>query len=146
MASEREPDLDHLLRRLGLLGATPDELRAVRDGWGIFDDQWTAGDQHRLVRAPDAELSRKLAEVRAEYTLGTTTVEEAAAVDRAAAQAAAVGEAARFHGATPQQIAEWVDGDPLRAWAMIRVEESTVRPRKKVLAALAGLGQEWELS
>ncbi len=67
VASERQPDLEYFVGRLGRLGASRSEIRSVIESWDAFDDDWTPERRAEVVRAGDAVLVAMLEERRAEY-------------------------------------------------------------------------------
>lgn len=131
--SDRQSDLDFVLGRLAKLGATDDEMAEVRDSW--FDN--THGDLatgRRFLRdAPDAVLLKAIAEVRDEFEESTTSeTEKVEASDEYARQVAAV-EAYDKIGDNVATILEWVAADPVRARAVLDLEQGEHGAQRKTL-------------
>lgn len=130
---ERVGRLDGFTARLRQLGATDDEVAAVRDTWDDYDDDWTPERKAELLRTTDAELGSMLADVRAEYQQGITSQEQA---DAAAADAAYRVQFRQAHeriGGNVQSLLDWVAGDPMRARAVLALEEGPDGAGRKTL-------------
>lgn len=137
-APEVQGDLQYALRRLAALGATPDELRAVHDAWGLLSDDWGPDEQAAFARLPDADLLAELERVRAEFALGTTTEQEAADERDRKAYDAALEDALGRVGGTVPRILEWVAADPVRARAVLELEAHPQGQGRKTLVAALG--------
>lgn len=123
-AHESVSELDQFVGRLRRLGATDDEVAQVVEGWDRFDEDWTPRRRREFVRASDAEIVADLAALRAEYGGGT-------------GDGGVAGEAARVVDQTAAKVLAWVDGDPVRARAVLPFER--MQPdggRKTLIAAL----------
>lgn len=144
VATESVSELDAFITRLRRLGATPDEVGAVREGWDLFDEDWTPDRRREFVRQSDDELRAALADVRDEYELGTTTEEEARAAERADRLDVALGAAHEQMGRTVGELIEWVGDDEARAHAVTVWEQSEDGGgRKTLIAALAEGNDRW---
>lgn len=137
VTSESETQLDHLVRRLGLLGAKPDELDALRDAWHEGDDSQWVMPRADLAHASDDTLLALLADVQHEYHVGTTSEDEDAA--RAAQEAAVLlAEEAWVvvSERTVPEVMEWVGTDTARAVAATQAEQTRPQPRATLLDRL----------
>lgn len=140
VASERRTELDQFVARLTELGAQPDEVQLVRDSWDDLDpddstdpEAFTAARRAELVRMPDAQLRGLLADSRDEHTLGTTTEEEAEAHRQMAEYRQAYREAAERIGGNVDSVLAWVADDPVRAEAVLELEEGPDGAARKTL-------------
>lgn len=144
VAHESRSELAEFVGRLRRLGASQDEIASVIDGWDRFDDEWTPTYRARFVRSTDTELRAALADVRAEYELGTTSEEDAARAEVRRRQRAAVDAAPGVTGGTIPSVLEWVGDDPARAWAVREYETGPYgQGRKTLLAQVGTLADGW---
>jgi len=137
---ERRSDLDQFVTRLVDLGAQPDEVQLVRDSWDDLDpdddtdpEAFTAARRAELVRMPDAQLRGLLSASREEHELGTTTEEEAEAHRQMAEYRVAYQEAAERIGGNVDSVLAWVADDPVRAEAVLELEQGTDGAGRKTL-------------
>jgi hypothetical protein len=122
--SERESELEGFLRRLKVLGATPDEIESTRVGWDMFDEDWTPDRRAALCRSSDGHIRAEIGRIRAEYLVGTTTEADAADARLAALDAKARDEAFDRMGLTVPALLAWVGNDAHRARAVEHWEAS----------------------
>lgn len=137
---ERRTELDQFVTRLVELGAQPDEVQLVRDSWDDLDpddstdpDAFTAARRAELVRLPDDQLRSMISASRDEHTLGTTTEEEAEAHRQMAEYRQAYQEAAERIGGNVDSVLAWVADDPVRAEAVLELEEGPDGAGRKTL-------------
>ena len=64
---EQETPLQNLLRRFRLLGASQDEVLAIRENWWVDTDDWGDDDRARVLRSSDSALRAMIAAVRNEW-------------------------------------------------------------------------------
>lgn len=126
--SETRSPRDEFIERLAYLGATPDEIEAVRQNWDNPD--WDNRDE--VIRFSDAELRADLVELRKEYELSTKTDEEIAD----AALAEARREAFTRKDASVAALVAWVGDDESRAQAVLELEGERPVPRTTLIAQL----------
>lgn len=133
-ASERVSPLDGFLARMRQLGATEEELAGVRDDWGNYDgEDWTPERKAQVLAATDDQLRAMLAEVRAEYEVGTVTEEEHAARARQHDYQLQLREAADRIGGTVADVLGWVGDDPVKAEAVLELEQGPDGADRKTL-------------
>lgn len=132
-ASERVGQLDGFLARLRQLGASPDEVAAVADTWDDYDEDWTPERKAELLRTTDAELGQMLADVRTEYTVGTTPQEQADAEAAEANYRLQFRQAHERIGGNVQSLLDWVGDDPVKARAVLALEEGPDGAGRKTL-------------
>lgn len=130
--------VEEFVGRISSLGATLDEIDAVREHWDEpWDSDWS---KDRVVRLSDDELRALIQEGRDEFTTSTMTEDEQAGQEHRAAVLGYRDEAENIVvSGTVDQVLEWVGDDPARAEAVI-VAEQTVpdhKVRSTLLAALA---------
>lgn len=141
---ERLDPLEGFVRRLEVIGATDDEISAVRESWNDFDDQWTAAERDAVRRAPDTDLRRMLDDLRAEHFDHTHDEDEEAELLRQAEYAALLVEAGEKSEQAIPIVLEWVGDDRTRAEAMLAVEltgqqrKGVVDPLRAMLAPVDG--------
>lgn len=141
VSNESRGDLETLLARLDLLGASPDELDQVREGWDDLDDDWTLEARAAFVRMSDADLVAAIQGVRDEYRLGTTTeAEEHTQATIRAEDDLAAGDV--LSQAIPHVLA-WVGDDDARAFAVHDAEARRPEPRKTLMEAVETRAGAW---
>jgi hypothetical protein len=140
IAGERRTELDQFVSRLVDLGAQPDEVQLVRDSWDDLDpddstdpEAFTAARRAELVRMPDDQLRGLLSASREEHELGTTTEEEAEAHRQMAEYRQAYREAAERIAGNVDSVLAWVADDPVRAEAVLELEEGPDGAARKTL-------------
>jgi len=140
IAGERRTELDQFVSRLVDLGAQPDEVQLVRDSWDDLDpddatdpEAFTAARRAELVRMPDDQLRGLLSASREEHELGTTTEEEAEAHRQMAEYRVAYAEAHERIGGNMDSVLAWVADDPVRAEAVLELEEGPDGAGRKTL-------------
>ena len=132
---ETRTDLETFTMRLELLGASPDEVAAVTDGWDDFDGDWTPERRHELLHMGDDGPRGVIVAGREEYDYANTTEEEADARAEAQRLRTARTEAAqRIYGTVPSIVA-WMGDDPVRARALRELEEDAEGAGRKTLLA-----------
>lgn len=138
-ASETQDEQSAFVERLRRLGATDDELALVVEHWDDFDDDWTIEKRRETLRLSDDELLNGLLSARDEYAQHTLTEEEQADVERAQRWEALLIDARGIIGLSVARVVEWVDGDSVRAQAVLAVENEAQQPRRTLIDALAPL-------
>lgn len=142
--SEVRGELGQFVQRLRELGATADEIRSVEEHWDDFDDPdeweddpdaWTPERRALFVQASDRDLERIIRAGRAEYEYATTTEEDAAEEEALRRIREAQAAAYERMGATVEVIVKWVDGDKLRAEAVLGYETGADGAGRKTLVA-----------
>lgn len=66
-SNESVGGVDLMSQRLATLGATPEEIRGMRENWTVDSEDWTEEDRATLLRTSDGDLRRMLKELRDEY-------------------------------------------------------------------------------
>lgn len=123
--SEVRSPLEHVCARLGDLGATTDEIAAFAAAWDDLEPDsddplaWTEARRRHLMTCPDAELVWLIADTRNEYAIGTTTLDDALAMERETMLVNLEHEAYEITAKTIPVITEWVGTDPDRAAAVL---------------------------
>ena len=143
--------LDTFVRRLVMLGATADEIEAVRAGWDVFDEDWTPDYRLQLATASDALLRGHLVAIRREHVDALRTDEEALLARLEGLEDTAKREA-QDHAAGPvAAVLAWVKGAGTeeeylaRSFAVCVLEENTEgRRRKGVLDVLRPFAEDWD--
>jgi hypothetical protein len=132
--------LESFVMRLTMLGATVDEVEAVKEAWPTWDEGDPEYTKRELVRLDDATLKEALAAIRAEHISHTLTEDEQSEQEYRAAVAGNLNEAQlRVVNSTVDGVLEWVGDDPARGRAAY-VSELTVpehRARKTLVVALS---------
>ena len=142
--------LQHVCARLRDLGATQDELEAFAAAWDDIEPDtgdplaWTEARRRHLVTCPDAELAWLIADVRTEYAVGTTTLDDALAMERETMLANLAEEAHAIVAKSIPFVMEWVSGDADKARAVLAWErdEGVGGRRVSLIARLAGIAGE----
>lgn len=131
--------LESFVERLSTLGATVDEIEAIKGAWETWDEGDPEYNRHDLVRLDDATLSKMMADVRAEHVSNTLTEEEQADKEYREAVAGHLNDAQNVVvNSTVDGVLEWVGDDRAKARAAY-VAELTVpehRARKGVVGGL----------
>lgn len=131
--------LEAFVERLTVLGATLDEVEAIKQAWPTWDQDDPEYTRRELVRLDDATLGRLMAEVRAEHVSNTMTEDEQAEAEYRAAVAGYVDEAQRVVvNSTVDGVLEWVGDDRAKARAAY-VAELTVPDHKARKGVVGGL-------
>jgi hypothetical protein len=140
---QTEPLLEQFVRRLWQLGATPDEVQAVRDSWDELDDEWTAEARFAFANSTDEALLAAIAEGRRELDDGLHTDDEQEARRRTELEAAVLADAQLQVNQSVDAALAWVkaaNGDDelheLRARALLQLEREGLE-RKTLLEPLA---------
>lgn len=140
--SEVRSPAEQFATRLRDLGATDDEVQAVVDSWDDLDpddstdpEAWTRARRDQVAVAPDAELAAMIDAARDEYEVGTTTEEEAANRAHMVAYQAAYTEAQGRIGGNVDSVLAWVGDDPVRAEAVLELEQRPEGAQRKTLVA-----------
>lgn len=129
--SERQSPLVSFTSRLSALGATDDELEAVRAHWD--DPEWPNDERDELVRMTDRQLLTMIDDSRREYDIGTITEEdEAHRRELQVARDEAITNDVVLYGPAPQVLG-WVAGNPLRALAVKEIETAPRGKHRKLL-------------
>lgn len=142
--------LDTLCRRLEALGATPDEVAGVRQGWDVFDEEWTPDARLRLATAPDAVLIAHLRQGRTEYVEALKTDEEVEVDRLEGIEEEAKREAQDHAGKSVAEVLAWVKGAGTedqylaRSFAVVLLETGFGRNRKGVLEVLRPFAEDWD--
>lgn len=134
-ASEVVSGLDTITLRLQRLGATPDEVAAMAEVWDHFDEDWTPERQAQMLAWDDTRLAAELAATRSEYE-DATDPDGVVARQLQHRRDAALTEAFEVVGLSVKRLVAWVDGDPVRAEALLSIERDTRDPRSTLVTKL----------
>lgn len=142
MTEVRDRDsLPAFVERLSILGASVDEIEAVKAHWDTWDEgaddlEYT---RHDLVRLDDADLRKMLAGVRSEYVESTQTEDEQAEAEFREAVAGHLNDAQLVVvNSTVDGVLEWVGDDRAKGRAAY-VAELTVPDHKARKGVVGGL-------
>jgi len=149
-SSEVRSPLEHVCARLGDLGATTDEIAAFSAAWDDLEPDsgdpmaWTEARRRHLMTCPDAELAWLITDTRDEYALGTTTLDDALAMERETMLANLADQAHEITAKSIPLVMEWVERDPDKARAVLAWErdESVGAQRVSLIARLAEIAGE----
>lgn len=130
---ETPSELASFVHRLQMLGATPEELAVVGDTWDDLDDDWTAEQRSALTRLSDDELRAELRATREEYRHDTRTEGEQEALDATGYVEQMRAQAAEEVKKPVPQVLAWVDDDPVRAIAVLDLENGPDGAQRKTL-------------
>lgn len=111
-SNEMQDDLDNVVMRLRRMGATEDEVDALRSGWDSFDEDWTPERRAAFIAAPDSSIVEDLRAVREEW----------AAMDPGTLTGVASPTLDEVMGGTIPVVLAWVGDDPARAAAALAFE------------------------
>ncbi len=137
--SETRSPLEEFVLRIRQLGATEDEVSAVVASWDDLDEEWTVAERTRVSRLGDNELRAMIVDGRVEFSIGTTTQEEADRRTAKAAELRAMTEAQGRIDGNVAAILAWVGDDKVRATAALAAEQEGGAPRKTLVSALTEL-------
>lgn len=143
-ASETQSPLDYVCDRLGRLGASPDEVEAVREAWD--DPEWPVEERAALVHVSDSELVAELITARRDTEFHSLTPGEQTVLDGLRefddAVAAVEEDAYKVTEGSVADVLAWVrtsgDERAVRAAAAHRWEQRG-RGRRSALTALYGI-------
>jgi hypothetical protein len=131
--------LESFVERLTTLGATLDEIDAIKGAWDTWDEGDPEYNRHDLVRLDDATLGRMMADVRAEHVSNTLTEEEQADKEYREAVAGHLNDAQNVVvNSTVDGVLEWVGEDRAKARAAY-IAELTVPGHKARKGVVGGL-------
>lgn len=136
MLQDREDPLDGFCKRMAAAGATAEQIEEVRNQWDQFDEDWTPKRQAEVRFWSTARIRRELETIDDEFVEATTTEDEEAELDLAAARQATIVDARQVIDRRIDLVLEWVGDDLLRADAIRELEAASDKPRATLLDRL----------